>query len=147
METGFLKMISYFFAAQILALLDTITKSKVVEESDVTLFTPLNPMYYVKYPLAIVSIILGFMQFILLLKGFDEGGKLTGNSSIASVSYAAFLFVFSLFIIINYLAFSLVRREYITQKNWELIFAIVLVQLIGAFLAWLLGNNFTENKT
>lgn len=144
MDVGFLKVIGFFGGAQILAVIDNLVKSRIVEKSEVTLLTPLNPYYYVKYPLALFSVVLGFLQFVLLLRGFEEGARITNNQSIASISYAAFLLVFSVFVGINYVAFGIVRKELITFKEWFLILGIIVLQVCSAIFAWLLGLSFSK---
>ncbi len=139
-SVGFGRVILFFIIAQILALADSLVKAQVAQNSAITILTPLNPKYYFRQPLAFLSVILGFMQFVFILRAYEESESFSQGRSIASTAFAAFLFVFSIFIIINYIAYFALRSEHLNKTSWLLVLGIIIFQILSAIFAYILGN-------
>ncbi len=143
---GFVRVIIFFIVAQILALADSLVKAQVAQNSTISVLTPLNPKYYFRQPLAFLSVILGFMQFVFILRAYEESESFSQGRSIAGTAFAAFLFVFSIFIIINYIAYFALRSEFLDKKGWLLVVGIIIFQVLSAILAYLLGITISQSE-
>lgn len=129
-------------SANAFTILNNIVRGRAVEHYGInlTLSELLNPIFYVKHPLFILVIALGFCAFAAYFKIYDLARQITGGAYTVILSVVLIGLVAAVFSLAQFYFYQVYSQEKVTLEMWKWIIANTALLSLSVYCTWNLAQ-------